>query len=55
MTTFLIDLLIGCLAFWLGEQVIGLVHDAKLAEILKVILIIVVVLFVVFGTIPFIK
>jgi Na+-driven multidrug efflux pump len=55
MTTFLMDLLIGVLVYWLGEKVIGLVKNAQLAEILNIILIIVVVLFVIFGTIPFIK
>jgi len=36
----LLRLLIGVLAYWLGEKIIGLVKDVKLVEILNIILII---------------
>lgn len=45
----LVKLLVAVLVFWLGEKVIGLVKNADLAQILTVILVIVVVLWVVFG------
>lgn len=47
----LLRLIIGVLAYYLGNLVIGLVKDAKLAEILNVILIILVVAYVIFGNI----
>ncbi len=51
LTELLIRLLIAVLAYWLGEKIIGLVKDAKLQEILNIILLIAVVLFVIFGAI----
>ncbi len=50
----LIRLLIGVLVYFLGEKIIELVKDESLRQILNVILIIVVVLYVVFGSfLPF--
>ena len=50
----LVRLLIGVLVYWLGEKVIALVNNGDLQQILNIILIIVVVLYVVFGSfLPF--
>lgn len=52
----LLRLIIGVLVYYLGSLIIGLIKDAKLVEILNVILIVGVVLYVIFGSfIPFIK
>lgn len=52
----LLRLLIGALAYWLGEKIIGLVKDSQLQSILNVILIIAVVLYVIFGSfLPFVR
>ena len=48
---FLLRLLIGVLVFWLGEKVIGLLDNAKIQQVLTVVLIIVVVLYVIFGAV----
>lgn len=47
-------LLIGVLAFWLGEKIISLITDARLQRVLNVVLIVAVVLYVIFGSfLPF--
>lgn len=51
MPELLIRLLIGALAYWIGEKVIGLIKNAELQSILNIVLIIAVVLYVVFGNI----
>ena len=45
----LVRLLVAVLVFFIGEKVISLVGDAKLQQILNIILIVAVVLYVVFG------
>ena len=50
----LIRLLVGVLVFFLGEKVIGLVKNPDMQQLLTVVLVIVVVLYVVFGSfVPF--
>lgn len=51
----LLRLLIGVLVFWLGEKVVALVKREDFREILSVILIIAVVLYVIFGSVLFLK
>ena len=51
----LLRLLIGVLAYWLGEKIISLVNKPQLQEVLNIILIIAVVLYVIFGSILPIK
>jgi Na+-driven multidrug efflux pump len=48
---FLLRLLIGVLVYWLGEKVIGLLEKPEIQKILTVVLIIVIVLYVIFGAI----
>lgn len=45
----LLRLLIGVLAYWLGEKIIGLVKNGDLQQVLNLVLIIAVVLYVIFG------
>jgi len=45
----LVRLLIGVLVYFLGEKVIGLSSNTELNKILTIILIIVIVLWIVFG------
>ena len=47
----LLRLLIGVLAYWIGEKIIGLVKNGEVQNILNIILLIAVVLYVIFGNI----
>ena len=51
----LLRLLVGVLVFWLGEKVIALVKKEEFREILMVVLLIGVVLYVIFGSVLFLK
>ena len=55
LDSFLVRLIIAVLVYYLGEVLLGLIKDAKLKEILNVVLIIVVVLYAAFGSILPIK
>jgi hypothetical protein len=51
----LVRLLISVLVYWIGEKVIALVKNADLQGILNIILIVAIVLYIIFGSVFFIK
>jgi hypothetical protein len=51
LPAFLIRLLIGVLVWFIGEKIIALVKNADLVQILNIVLLIVIVLFVIFGSV----
>lgn len=52
---FLLRLLIGALVLFIGDRILGLVTNASAKQALDVILVIVVVLYIIFGAILPIK
>lgn len=51
MPEILIRLIIGVLVYFLGEKIIGFIQDSDVKQILHIILLIVVVIYVLFGNI----